>query len=260
MSRLNIRKVLSKAFVNHNITSMRKLTKDKILNIIDSIENMCYNQCYVKHGDNTQPGDPLLKRNKLPEKPVIISNISVDLIYNATLSLLMSTYGASNEHFSNFQSQFSDYNYNTRSLEYKDILELCIAKLEFVKFQIELGLLVTIENEISAEIVSDFLLLAKKSLEEGKISVASVLCCAALEDALKRIAKSNTIETDEKTMSEVVNALKGSGLISNAQSIMLRGYTQTRNKAFHAKWEEIEKPEISAIIGYTEQLIIQFLQ
>lgn len=239
---------------------MRRLTKEKILKIIEGIEDMCYNQCYMEGGDNTKPGRPFLKASQPPKAPVVISNISIDLIYNATLSLLISIYGSSNEHFSNFQSQFSDYNFNTQSLKPLEILELCVAKLEFIKYEIELGLLRSIENEVSAEIVSDFLLLSKKSLDDDNKSVASVLCCAALEDTLKRIAKSNSLKTDDKTMSDVVNSLKSTGLISSAQSTMLKGYTQTRNKAFHAEWDKIEKPEVSAIIAFTEQLLNQYFQ
>jgi hypothetical protein len=272
---LNYRKYLAIYFMDHSllnllllnnaltnqdqklkIKNMRRLSEEKINEIIEHIKEMCYNQCYMLSGQSDKPGEPFLKREIPPRNPVVVSKTNIDVIYNLTLSLLHKIYGTSNEHVNNFQYQLSDYNSNS-SIEYIDILSICIAKVEFVKAEIYLGLLNTIENEVTAEIVSDFLSLSRKSLDEDMKQVAAVLCCASLEDTLKRFAKSNDLDVDKKSMAEVVNALKSQRLISSAQGEMLKGYTQIRNKAFHAQWDGIEKPDISAIIGFTEQFILQ---
>ena len=235
---------------------MKVFSEKKIYESIEYIEDLCYNQCY-SIGDSDQPGGPLVAHNILPKKPEVITKTNVDLIYNLTLSLFIKVYGNDNEHVKNFQSQLSDFNFNETSLQFKDILSICLAKLKFINTEIRLGLLTTIENEVTGEIVTDFLLLARKSLSDDMKAVASVLSCASLEDSLKRFAILNNLEVEDKTMIEVVNALKSKGLLSNIQSNILKGYTQVRNKAFHAEWDKIEKSDISAIIGFTEQFILQ---
>jgi len=53
---------------------------------------------------------------------------------------------------------------------------------------------------------------AKLALDDNK-DVAAVLACAALEDALKRVAIKNELDVDDKDMSEVINALKAGGVL-----------------------------------------------
>ena len=236
---------------------MKNLSEQKINQIISHIETLCYNQCYIKKSDDKSAGEPFIKREAKPQNPVVISKTNVDLIYNLTLSLLQKIYGNSNDHISNFQSQLSDFNYNDSSIKYKDIIEICIAKLEFIKSEINLGLISSIENEVTGEVVADFLSLARKSLVEDVLEVSAVLSCASLEDILKRYAKSNGLNVDEKTMAEVINALKSKGLVSSAQDSILKGYARIRNKVFHAEWEKIEKADISSIIGFSEEFVLK---
>ena len=236
---------------------MKNLSEKKINQIICHIETLCYNQCYLKNSKDNTVGEPFIKRETKPQNPVVISRTNVDLIYNLTLSLLQKIYGNSNDHIINFQSQLSDFNFNDSSIKYKDILEICIAKLEFIKIEINLGLVSSIENEVTGEVVADFLSLARKSLVEDVLVVSAVLSCASLEDILKRYAKSNGLNVDEKTMSEVINALKSKGLVSSAQDSILKGYAKIRNKVFHAEWANIEKADISSIIGFSEEFVLK---
>ena len=241
----------------NNIIRMRNLSEQKIYSIIEHIETLCYNQCYIKNSEDNIPGEPFIKKENHPKNPVVISRTNVDLIYNLTLSLLQKIYGSSNDHISNFQSQLSDFNYNESSIKYKDILEICIAKLEFIRSEIVLGLVSSIENEITGEIVADFLALARKSLSDDVLIVAAVLSCASLEDTLKRYGKLNGLDVTDKSMSEVINALKSKGLLSSAQDSILKGYAKIRNKVFHADWDKIEKPDISSIVGFCEEFILK---
>lgn len=236
---------------------MKNLSEQKINQIIQYIETLCYNQCYIKNSKDETAGEPFIKRDSKPLNPVVISRTNVDLIYNLTLSLLQKIYGNSNDHINNFQSQLSDFNYNDSSIKYKDILEICIAKLEFIKSEIKLGLISSIEKEVTGEVVADFLSLARKSLVDNILEVSAVLSCASLEDILKRYAKSNSLNIEDKTMAEVINALKSKGLLSSAQDSILKGYTKIRNKVFHAEWDKIEKADISSIIGFSEEFVLK---
>jgi len=235
---------------------MENISEKKIYEVIAKIESIAYNQCYIKSENDKTPGEPIIKREIPPSNPEVVNRISIDLVYNLTLSLLLKVYG-DNEHVTNFQSQLDGYIYNEKKVRYSDIITVCLGKIEFLKVELELGLLKSIRKEITGEIVSDFLSLARQAISDNNKEVASVLACASLEDILKKYAKSSDLNIEDKSMSEVVNSLKTKGAISSAQSNILKGYVQIRNKVFHAEWEKFEKADINSIIGFSEQFIIE---
>ncbi|MEO2082274.1 MAG: hypothetical protein ABGW88_02130 [Leeuwenhoekiella sp.] len=227
-----------------------KYTKDKILKTIEYIEKIAYNQTYEK-------GHGLVNKDGFPDNPEVVSRIKVDLVVNLTLNLIEKIYGNDNDIFFNFQTQLTNYNSSDSSkLHYSDVLEICLAKLELIRSHIDLDLLNTIYSDIASEIVTDFTELSKSLLEQENLKVGSVLACAALEDSLKRYAIINGLNVEDKSMSEVTNSLKTKSLLSKAQGNILKGFTTTRNKCFHAEWEKITVIEIKSIIAFTEQFII----
>jgi uncharacterized protein YutE (UPF0331/DUF86 family) len=134
-------------------------------------------------------------------------------------------------------------------------IEIGISILQTAKNEIEGGWLSTIEGQISAEIFADFIALAKKALDDNK-DVAAVLACAALEDALKRLATKENLDVSDKDMSDVINALKAKGIIKGVQVPIVQSYVKLRNKAFHAEWDKIDKESVSSVIGFTEQFLL----
>jgi len=127
--------------------------------------------------------------------------------------------------------------------------------LQAAKAEIEGGWLFTVEGKVSAEIFADFIALAKEALDDNK-DVAAVLACAALEDALKRVAIKENLDVDDKDMSEVINALKAKGVIKGVQAPIVQSYVKLRNKAFHAEWNKFDKESVSSVIGFTEQFLL----
>jgi hypothetical protein len=109
---------------------------------------------------------------------------------------------------------------------------------------------------ISAEVFGGFVTLAKQALSEGHKDVAAVLARAALEDALKRYAVSRNLTVTEKSMSDVVNALKPEGLVAGAQKSLLDAMPRVRNFAMHAEGSRISEPEVSSVIGFVEQFLL----
>jgi hypothetical protein len=98
--------------------------------------------------------------------------------------------------------------------------------------------------------------LAKQALSDGHKDVAAVLACAALEDALKRLALAKNLVVDDKTMSEIVNALKANGVVAGAQKSLLDAMPRIRNMAMHAEWSKISAPDVSSVLGFVEQLLL----
>jgi len=110
-----------------------------------------------------------------------------------------------------------------------------------------------LRNEISG----DFVALAKESLREGQKDVAAVLSCAALEDALKNYAIQYSLQVEDKSMHEVVSALKSKGLVSGAQKALLNAMPKIRNYAMHANWDKITPEDVGSVIGFVEQMLLR---
>ena len=120
----------------------------------------------------------------------------------------------------------------------------------------ENGCYESLERQVSGEVFGDFIVAAKKALDEGNKDVAAVLACAALEDALKRFANANGLNVDGKEMSEVIGALKSKGLVGGAQKSILEAMPKVRNAAMHADWAKISGAEVNSVIGFTEKFLL----
>ena len=119
----------------------------------------------------------------------------------------------------------------------------------------ECGLLTGIRSEAKAEVLADFLALAKDAINNEHKDVAAVLACAALEDALKKYGAANGLLVDNDEMSIVIGKLKANGSLGGAESKVVQSYVQLRNKAFHAEWEKLGVSEIQSLIAYLESFI-----
>jgi hypothetical protein len=124
------------------------------------------------------------------------------------------------------------------------------------KEDFEGGYVFDIDLRVSGEVFGDFVAMARPSLSEGHTDVAAVLACAALEDTLKRFATANGLNVGEKSMQDVVGALKSKGLVSGAQKSLLDTMPKIRDFAMHANWEKISAPDVSSVIGFVEQFLL----
>jgi hypothetical protein len=165
-------------------------------------------------------------------------------------NLLQKVYGESAPHYKNFREAY------TRCRGSDHELNRMISLFNSAREDFEGGYVFNVELRISGEVFGDFVALARQSLSEGQKDVAAVLACAALEDSIKRLASSNDITTDGKTMVDLVNALKSAGLVSGAQKSLLEAMPRIRNMAMHAEWSKISEPDVSSVLGYVEQLLL----
>lgn len=165
-------------------------------------------------------------------------------------NLIRAVYGDTSPHYKNFKVAYVD----CRGGEH-DIKTL-IALFRSAKDDFEGGYVFNVELRVSGEVFGDFVSLARTSLAEGQKDVAAVLACAALEDAIKRLAMANGIAVEGKTMLDLVNALKSAGIVSGAQKSLLDAMPRIRNMAMHADWAKITEPDVSSVLGYVEQLLL----
>lgn len=227
---------------------MNKLTKEKLTTTINHIITTAKNQTY-------SDGLTSMLFDQPADKPEVITTSKLDEIYNLTLSLLTKVYGQNSDPVQNFQKQLADYLNPRIDFEWKDVLALCVGKLNFLKAEIEMDLLTTFEKEISSEVYGDFLSMARETLESGIKETSAVLACAALEDALKKFANINGADTTDKGMTETANFLKSIGYLKGVQGTLINSFIKIRNKAFHAEWDKIDTPDVKSLIGFTEEFI-----
>lgn len=172
---------------------------------------------------------------------------------NSALTLIQGTFGSDSPHFMHFESEIKSIsnNYVTSSK-----LDALTGMFLGAKSDVDGGHLYNIQASFTGEIFSDFVMSAKQALAEGHNDVACVLACAALEDALKRYASMKELSVENKTLEEVINALKGKGLVSGAQKGLLDAMPRVRNFAMHAEWSKLTPQDAGSVIGFVEQFLL----
>jgi hypothetical protein len=169
---------------------------------------------------------------------------------NAVINLFLISFGKDTNYYKNFCDLYNKFdNYVTQLEQAKGIFKS--AKIDY-----ENGFTISIEKQLAGEIYGDFVSLAKTALFEKQKEVAAVLACAALEDALKKYAVINALDVNEKSMAEVVNILKANSLVKGAQKTLLDTMPKIRNYAMHANWEKFNTEDVSSIIGFVEQFLL----
>lgn len=166
------------------------------------------------------------------------------------MHLLEQTFGMESPHYRKFAAIQDEYAEESRLEPARGIF--LAAKSDF-----EAGHLSSLAAAIAAEVLGDFLALAKAALAEGNKDVAAVLACAALEDALKRFARENGINVDNKSMQEVVELLRLRDLVDDGQVTLLDAMRKIRNNAMHAKWDKIRAENVGSVIGFAEEFMKQ---
>jgi hypothetical protein len=166
------------------------------------------------------------------------------------LNLLKIAFGSESDYYKSFEDVYKKFEYLNFQTEKEKGIFLA-AKEDFEK-----RFVFSLENRLYGKILGDFVLLAREALRNNKKDVAAVLISASLEDILKKYAIKNGLEDDDKSIQEVINFLKSKGLIHGAQNPLLKSMAKTRNYAMHANWDKITSEEVSSIIGFIEQFLI----
>lgn len=174
---------------------------------------------------------------------------------SSALHLVASVYGEASPHYKNLDAAYSRASMYT-TVRLREMRGL----FGGAKSDFDGGYLFNVERVVSGELFADFVVSAKTALSEGQKDVAAVLACAALEDALKRLATANRIAVDQKGMTDVINALKAAGLVSGPQKSLLDTMPKLRDAAMHADWNRITPQDVGSVIGYVEQFLLTHFQ
>jgi hypothetical protein len=73
---------------------------------------------------------------------------------------------------------------------------------------------------------------------------------------LKRFGRLKGLQVEGKSMQEIVDALKGKGLVSGPQKSLLDTMPRIRDAAMHADWAKITPQDAGSVIGFVEQFLL----
>jgi hypothetical protein len=182
---------------------------------------------------------------------------TLNQVYFSTLTMIENLYGKVDSRISTLTDyKVKKYDSDPWATTLRDNLKYyLLGLLKGMQSDIQNDLIFNMEKQVIGSVVADFIALSKTIAEDGQKDVAAVLASAAIEDALKRYAALNGLNVDNKDMSEVINAIKGKGLLKGPQASLLTSYVQTRNKAFHADWGRIDMESVKSLISFTEEFV-----
>ena len=113
---------------------------------------------------------------------------------------------------------------------------------------------------VVAEIVGDFLGLAREALKRGtpnSENVAAVLVAAAFEDTIRKMGSQFAGVQGKPDLAIVLQQLKSAGVIIGPQFTNADSFTTFRNHALHARWSEIERSTTVSCLALVEELLTQ---
>jgi len=183
-------------------------------------------------------------------------------LLHGTLTLLQALYGPESSQERELRGsleRIADKAHRLTGTTVHDSVSLIKGSLQAMKAEVDAGFLGSLRRSITADVLSDLVKLARAVFAEAGESskdVAAVLAAAAFEDCLRRLADSRALPHQEK-LAEVVTQLKDAQVLQGAQVGVAQSYLAFRNRALHAKWTEIGRPEVSSVLGFTEELLLK---
>lgn len=178
-----------------------------------------------------------------------------------TASLLATVYGSTSPQLVNFNADLDHTREKSPNHFVAYGLQCAGAVLKMLRQEFDGGLLLDLERALSGEILSDFIALARNALSnkgDGAKNVAAVLTAAVYEDTMRRIAKISGVPHIEK-LADLLEELKTRKIIIGATVGVASSYLGFRNKALHADWENVNRPEIESALAFTQTMMLEHL-
>jgi hypothetical protein len=169
---------------------------------------------------------------------------------SSAMHLVAAVFGEQSSHYKNLAVAHDAFNTGVTSLG-RARGSFMAAKSDY-----DGGYLLSLQATVAGEVFGDFVTAARIALDDGQKDVAAVLACAALEDALKRFAHLQGLSVEDKDMSDVINALKGAGLLHGPQKTIIDAMPKIRNAAMHAEWQKITRENVGSVLGFVEQFLL----
>ena len=135
----------------------------------------------------------------------------------------------------------------------------CTAVLEYVKKDIDNGLLVSFSDSIRAEVFDNFIDHSEEYLKKNMKNEAGAIAGVVFEDSVRRLSTKHSIpETGEK-LDNLISALSKKSIITAVKAKRFRVAADVRTKATHAQWAEFKIADVEETIRLVRDIAENYL-
>lgn len=142
-----------------------------------------------------------------------------------------------------------------RDIYYSDDVYPFIGILSAALNDLENGYLLTQEFFIAGEVFDSIMEQAKHLVQNNYKDPAAVLARVVLEDALKRIARIESVDENQKA-SVINDELKKKGRFSQPQWRFIQGWLDIGNSAAHGKFDQYIQDDVVKMIDDIERFLV----
>lgn len=181
-------------------------------------------------------------------------------LFNGVLSAMVTLYGPTSPQV---QALAKDGEILRGKLYGEDLADelfvLAQGAIQNLKAELDAGFVGSLQRTITADVLTDFLQLARTALGEkgdDAKNVAAVLTAALYEDTIRRLASANGIPHIDK-LQDVITTLKYKGILQGPQVGIAISYLKFRNDSLHAQWANIGRESVVSVLGFVEQLLLK---
>ena len=165
----------------------------------------------------------------------------------ACLSFIERVYGKEQIHFAQFMTRTS-HNFYSDS-------ERAIAILHAIRSELTGGWLFQVKALVAAELYSDFLEQADHLLEQGYKDAAAVMIGSVLEEHLRQLCQSNSVDTHDikdgarvpRKADRINSELAKASVYSALEAKQITAWLALRNSAAHGKYSDYTAGQISVL-------------
>ena len=178
-------------------------------------------------------------------------------ILQGTLTLMAAVYGPESQQIETFLESVKSLR-NDRV--WSRIAIASYGVLKNMEAELVAGLTGSLRKQITGDVLTDFIQLAKAALESegsGAKNVAAVLAAAAYEDTIRRMGSAFAGVVGRGDLSKVIDSLKDKGILVAPQLGIALSYLSFRNYALHADWDKIDLAAVHSVLGFVEQLLMK---
>lgn len=122
---------------------------------------------------------------------------------------------------------------------------------------VEAGLISSVVQNAKVEIFDDLLDQAEEYLKRSHLPGAAVLATAAFEDVVRQLRNTHGVATPDAKIDQIISDLDKCGVITGVVAKRCRAAAGIRNKALHAKWDELTLEDVRSVIPLTRELLMR---
>lgn len=164
------------------------------------------------------------------------------------LSAIESIYSWSSTYFKEFEKAVSN--------QYTDSIRSGISILKAVKAEIQNGWLGELKGVITAEVFADFLEMAEYLLDEGYKDAAAVMIGSVLEEHLRQLCASHTVDTHQlkgtdsipKKASQLNDDLRKASVYELIDNRQVSAWLDIRNSAAHGHYGDYTLDQVKFML------------